>query len=130
MSNEQGIAVVVENEHRGGDAALATVDAHPVGDSQCCASKHYGSSKRAKGLEPSTFSLEGCKLPSANTSKHSDLRNRSIGETAPALNPARGSAHIDPDLQCLIDAWPTLPVAVKARILGIIEGADTMTREQ
>ena len=41
------------------DAALATVDAQPVGNAQRCATRHDDSSKRANGLEPSTFSLEG-----------------------------------------------------------------------
>ncbi|MCH8151439.1 MAG: hypothetical protein IH830_03585 [Planctomycetes bacterium] len=77
------------------------------------------------GLASSAFSLEGCKLPSANTRKHSDLRNRPIGETAPALNPARGSAHIDPDLQCLIDAWPRLPKPVKAGIVAMVKSTET-----
>ncbi len=49
----------VTTVHRPSDAALATVDAQPVGNAQCCTTKHGDSSKRANGLEPSTFSLEG-----------------------------------------------------------------------
>ncbi len=52
-------AFEITTVHQPSDAALTTVDAQPVDDTQCCASKHDGSSKRAKGLEPSTFSLEG-----------------------------------------------------------------------
>ena len=37
------------------------------------------------------------------------------------------SAQTDPDLRRLVDAWPTLPDAVKADILGMIE-ADTPDR--
>ncbi len=81
-------------------------------------------SKRANGLEPSTFSLEGCKPSSASRRKHSDLRNHPIVETAPALNPARKSPHIDSDLSAVIDAWPALPDALKTGILAMVTAAN------
>jgi hypothetical protein len=40
---------------------------------------------------------------------------------------ARGLAQTvqnQPDLRRLINTWPTLPETIKARILGIIEGAE------
>ncbi len=49
----------VTTVHQPSDAALETVDAQPIGNAQCCTTKHDDSTKRAKGLEPSTFSLEG-----------------------------------------------------------------------
>ncbi|MCZ6446214.1 MAG: hypothetical protein O6758_08515 [Planctomycetota bacterium] len=33
------------------------------------------------------------------------------------------NAQIDPDLQCLIDAWPTLPKPVKAGIVAMVRAA-------
>ena len=58
-SDTPGRAFGVTTVHQPSDAALATVDAQPIDDAQCCTAKHDDSSKRAKGLEPSTFSLEG-----------------------------------------------------------------------
>ncbi|MCZ6655338.1 MAG: hypothetical protein O7D91_20210 [Planctomycetota bacterium] len=58
------------------------------------------------------------------------MQSATPARAAPSAARSVESGPIDPDLQHLIDAWPPLPVAVKARILGIIEGAATMTREQ
>ncbi len=49
-------AFPVTTVHDRNDAALETVDAQPVGNAPCCTTKRDDSSKRAKGLEPSTFS--------------------------------------------------------------------------
>ena len=80
-------------------------------------------SKRANGLEPSTFSLEGCTPSNVSSRKHNELQNRSLDETAPALNPERNSAHIDSDLSAVVKAWPALPNALKTGIMAIVTSA-------
>jgi hypothetical protein len=39
------------------------------------------------------------------------------------LDASRHTAHFSPELQRLIDAWPTLPEAVRANILAMIDMA-------
>ncbi len=80
------------------------------------------SEKRAKGLEPSTFSLEGCK-PSAQTTANTDT---SGGDTAtPSSSPGSrgGIPALDDHLRRLIDAWPALPEPMRAGILVMVEAA-------
>jgi hypothetical protein len=56
-------------------------------------------------------------------------RKTHISAQGGALSGARGGARLlpedtgDPDLQQLIDAWPTLPEAVKAGIMAMIRSA-------
>ena len=52
------------------------------------------------------------------------------GNTAVFANPGANAvaletkpAHIAPDLQVIIDAWPTLPEAIQAGILAMIRAA-------
>ena len=52
------------------------------------------------------------------------------GNTAFSANPGANAvavetkpAHIAPDLQAIIDAWPTLPEAIRAGILAMIRAA-------
>ena len=49
----------VTTSHRPNAAVPKSINVQPVGNAQCCTIKHDDSSKRANGLEPSTFSLEG-----------------------------------------------------------------------
>jgi len=92
--------------------------------------------KRAKGLEPSTFSLEGYRhrmeVPheqqptggSANacTNACTDDTYSSKSEAAGnATYHAHMPAGVPPDLQRVIDAWPALPTAVRQGLRRIIE---------
>ena len=92
--------------------------------------------KRAKGLEPSTFSLEGYQHRmevsheqqptdgSANACANActDDTYSSKSEAAEnATHHAHMSAGVRPDLQRVIDAWPELPTAVRQGLLTIID---------
>jgi hypothetical protein len=61
----------------------------------------------------------GLETPPQNTDK------TPISQTGGAISDAlsANSDHIDPDLQRLIDAWPTLPAALTAGILAMIDAA-------
>jgi len=52
------------------------------------------------------------------------------GNTAVSANPGANAvaleskpAHFDPDLQAIIDAWPTLPEAIRTGILAMMRAA-------
>ena len=100
--------------------------------------------KRAKGLEPSTFSLEGyqhrMEVPheqgptggaaNACTNAYTDDPYSSKTEAAEnAMHHPTHHAHmlaaLPPELQRVIDAWPALPSAVRQGLLGVIEAIAT-----
>jgi hypothetical protein len=51
-------------------------------------------------------------------------RGASEGTGADAGAVETKTAHDDPDLQAIIDAWPALPEAIKAGILAMIRAAE------
>ena len=87
------------------------------------------SRKRANGLEPSTFSLEGCKPQSQDpdltgTYEHSN-RGRSDSASDSKIMPKEThlkGVGLDPELRSLIEAWTTLPVSVRMGIMAIVKG--------
>ena len=83
--------------------------------------KEMGWNKRANGLEPSTFSLEGC-----NTSVVSGDTATSYESSASRLvDSLADSLRNDPDFAAVITAWPKLPQAVKAGIVAIVKATQT-----
>jgi len=96
--------------------------------------------KRAKGLEPSTFSLEGyqhrMEVPheqgptggSANACTNACTGDTYSSKTEAAENATHNPTHrlhqtaaIAPNLQRVIDVWPALPTAVRHGLLTIID---------
>jgi hypothetical protein len=51
-----------------------------------------------------------------------DLRNTSPAGAAESGAVPTSFAPADPDLNRLVDAWPTLPAPVRAAILELVEG--------
>ena len=92
--------------------------------------------KRAKGIEPSTFSLEGyqhrMEVPHeqqptdgsanacANACTDDTYSSKSEGAQK-ATHRLHQTAAIATDLQRVIDAWPALPAAVRQGLLTIID---------
>ena len=87
--------------------------------------------KRAMGLEPTTFSLEGCNPESVTPSRDKDLQAGQNLRAAPgaARSAAKGDSEPhqslpdDPNLRAIVDAWPTLPQPVRAGILAMVRAA-------
>ena len=75
-------------------------------------------SKRVKGIEPSTFSLEGCHSPTGDTDAAVTYNSDISG-----VSNRRSNAATDPDLESLISAWDDLPDAVRAGIIAMVEAA-------
>ena len=75
--------------------------------------------KRAKGFEPSTFSLEGCQ-PSVE-------RPRKVGDSeasfvSPSYSPSSSKSDqkvLDPDLQVVVDSWENLPLVIRQAIVTL-----------
>ncbi len=72
------------------------------------------------GLEPSTFSLEGCHPGAQGVEKTGACDD---APATPAHNPdsSSGNPPLAPDLRRLVEAWPTLPDPVRAGILAMVE---------
>jgi len=79
--------------------------------------------KRAKGLEPSTFSLEVHASSNQSNCNSNDLRQEAQDVVAPVVAEPKKTAPADPELSRFIDAWPTLPKAVRAGIVAMIDAA-------
>ena len=96
----------------------------PLSHAGLCDSVQRGASKRAKGLEPSTFSLEGCKHIAQGTETTGPCEGASA---TPSSRPSSRDANqpADAELQRLIDAWPTLPHAVRAGIMAMVKATET-----
>ena len=85
--------------------------------------------KRANGLEPSTFSLEGCQPqlqdPDLTGTYEHTNRDRSDSASDSMIMPKEPhlkGVGLDPELRSLIEAWATLPVSVREGILAIVKG--------
>jgi hypothetical protein len=48
---------------------------------------------------------------------------KTTGKTSVSQNERYTGATFEPDLQALVDAWPTLPAALKAGILAMVRAA-------
>jgi len=75
------------------------------------------------GLEPPTrgFSV---RLPESVTPcSDNDLRKSADSCCTKSSAESGNSQAADPDLDAVIAAWATLPEAVRARIVGLVEGA-------
>jgi hypothetical protein len=77
------------------------------------------------GVEPPTLGFS----VTEQTAKSSGNRpiSRSAGADAGAVETK--NAHADPDLQAIIDAWPSLPEAIRAGILAVAKAAGSITGE-
>jgi len=71
------------------------------------------------GVEPAT-PYGALHLQSGNTRQK--LKGKR-GSSATCQQIASSDAEIPPDLQALIDAWPSLPEAIKAGILAMVKAA-------
>ncbi len=82
-----------------------------------------GQQQRVMGLEPSTFSLEGCGEPLANARPIKSL-GVSQKRVAPPVAPnCSETAHDDPDQAKVAAAWPQLPRHIRAAILTLVESS-------
>ena len=68
------------------------------------------------------MSHTGPEQGSVNDRNDSDLQESGKRGAAKCAANADDSDPIDPDLTSVVDDWPKLSEAVKARILGIVEG--------
>jgi len=73
------------------------------------------SGQRARGLEPSTFSLEGCDTPKPS----GDSTELTQGEDARAAHTTAVDAH----LEALLAAWPQLSEEMRAAVRAMVEAA-------
>jgi len=76
--------------------------------------------QRANGLEPSTFSLEGCK--DSNVSDD-DVKTYENDNCRGALHGALLLAD-DAQFRRLAEAWPTLPETIRRAILSLVASAN------
>ena len=76
-------------------------------------------SQRANGLEPSTFSLEG-RHASVLSDDSTNTYDSQSNHLAPSL--AR-LLQLDGDFANLVASWPTLPTAIRAGIMAMIDAA-------
>jgi len=74
---------------------------------------------RRGGLEPSTVGLEIRCSESVTRDGATSYESSDPALTDPLTELFRK----DPDLGAVISAWPGLPEAVRARIVGLVEGA-------
>ena len=74
--------------------------------------------ERASGLEPPTFSLEGCHSPTGDTDAAVTYNSDISG-----VSNRRSNAATDPELESLISAWDDLPDAVRAGIIAMVKAA-------
>ena len=86
-----------------------------------------GQDKRVMRFEPTTFTLATCKPTAVKPSPNNDLEidapaARSAFAAPSAQNPVE-TARNDPDLAVVVEAWPTLPEAVRAGILAMVKAA-------
>ena len=76
--------------------------------------------ERAKGLEPSTFSLGSCKPTSQVVDSAGGYDDRdSTPSVSPSSSPAK--APTDAALDRVIEAWPKLSTAIRAGIVAMID---------
>lgn len=76
--------------------------------------------RKGKSWQPQRAMPTGGLEPPSKTpgnKPHSESGGAESGALAASSTPS------DPDLQYLIDAWPCLPQAVKARVLVLVHGA-------
>jgi hypothetical protein len=74
-----------------------------------------------KGQNVSGDQSEGCNSERAAPSSSPS------SEVSEAANPASEPVTDDPKLAKLVEAWPTLPAAVRDRILGMVDAAQAMS---
>lgn len=85
--------------------------------------------KRVIGVEPTTFSLEGCGPDSQSADMTVGYQGPKKGcsdsvsdSSGPPLLTRNELQNVDPELLLLIHAWGSLPVSVRKGIMVIVEG--------
>ena len=82
------------------------------------------SAKRATGLEPATFSLEGgrhsAETPANTGVSEGGSATPSYSASYSTPNPAP-EAPTDPDLAAVVAAWADLPTAIRAGIVAMVK---------
>ena len=78
--------------------------------------------KRVIGLEPTTFTLATCEHRT-EASPNQELASPPADACTSACTNNAESPHADPDLTTIIDAWPTLPQAIRAGIVAMVRAA-------
>ena len=81
-----------------------------------------GDEKRVIGLEPTTFSLEGCERRSQESQVQELAHELPTACTAACTSNAE-TDHADPELTTITTAWPTLPDPIKTAILVLVKSA-------
>jgi hypothetical protein len=72
----------------------------------------------------------GLEPPSVSGRESNDLGQSSGAGAAKSDASDRKNAATDPDLQSVVDAWPTLPDAVKAGILAMVRASSDRGRTE
>ncbi|MEK6676617.1 MAG: hypothetical protein AABZ47_13315 [Planctomycetota bacterium] len=82
-------------------------------------------SLRALGLEPKTYGLKGRCSDAVSDEKTTTYENPVSALPSGMPSEVEKDSQNDPELQAVISAWPGLPEAIRARIVGLVEGATT-----
>ena len=83
-----------------------------------------GREARPVGFEPTTFGFEVRCKDSATASEANGLRLPPDPVGLPLAIDVRQSEPLDTDLAVIVDAWPSLPDAVKAGILAMVRACN------